>query len=104
MEPNPTLERRISGFQPVFASNDFNVQARAVSEGLGVMVLPRLYHINQPGARLEEVDVGFRFPPTDVYFVCAKTMRWVPRVRLVVGELMKSIGTLEGLSFSVDEK
>lgn len=97
VEPNPTLGKIIPQFRPAFASNDYNVQCRAVSEGLGAMILPRTRHPDQPYGAFVELDIGLKLPPTDVYLVCAKTMRWVPRVRAVVTQLVERLKSIEGL-------
>lgn len=104
LEPNPTLEKLIPGFQPAFASNDYNVKTRAVAEGLGAMILPRLAHKNTPYPNLVELDVQLLLPPVDVYLVCAKTMRWVPRIRAVAHELVTALSKVNGLDFEINER
>lgn len=97
LEPTPMLRQRIENFSPVFASNDFNVQTRAVAEGLGVMVLPRAAHQRSLHPSLCELEVGLRLPPAELYLVCAKTLRWAPRVRAVAEQLVAALRKVEGI-------
>lgn len=99
LEPNPTFEKMIPGFRPAFASNDYNVQTRAVAEGLGAMILPRLSHKNSPYPNFVELEVGLRLPAADMFIVCARTMRWVPRVRAVAHELVSTLGRVKGIAW-----
>ncbi len=62
LEPNPSLEKMIPGFRPAFASNDFNVQTRAVAEGLGVMILSRTSHKNDPYPAFRGAGGGSQAP------------------------------------------
>lgn len=102
LEPNPTLEKIIPEFRPAFASNDFNVQTRAVAEGLGAMILPRLSHKNAPYPAFVELDVGLLLPAVDIFIVCARTMRWVPRVRAVAQELVRTLSQVKGITWQQD--
>jgi DNA-binding transcriptional LysR family regulator len=97
VEPNPTLARLIPGFRPAFASNDYVVQLRALARGLGAMVLTKTHHAGQSHPRLVEIQVGLPLPPVDFYVVCAKTSRWVPRIRAVVEELTGLLDEVEGV-------
>ncbi len=103
LEPNPTLEKLIPKFRPAFASNDFNVQTRAVAEGLGVMILPRTSHKNAPYPTFVELDVGLKLPAIDLFIVCARTMRWVPRVRAVAQELVRSLSRVKGIRWQDED-
>jgi DNA-binding transcriptional LysR family regulator len=102
LEPTPTLQRLIPAFAPAFSSNDYIVQVRATALGLGAMILPRAVHRYTQTPRLEEIPVGFELPSFEMYVVCAKTMRWVPRVQRVIEELrgvleqMQNAELLEG--------
>ncbi len=97
LEPNRTLSNTISGFSPAFASSDYLVQQRAVALGVGAMVLPKTYFPEQASPSLVELDVGLSFPPISAYVVCAKAMRWVPRVQLVASALSSLLAEVEGL-------
>jgi DNA-binding transcriptional LysR family regulator len=97
IEPNPTLQKLIPNFRPAFAANDYNVKCRAVAEGLGAMILARSHHHDQAFPPFEELDLGLGLPPADAYLVCAKTMRWVPRVRAVTGALIERLREIDGV-------
>src|SRR5690606_36634407 len=95
--PRPLLEELIPDFRPVFASNDYLTQQRAVAFGLGVMVLPRAYYPKQSTGRLVEIPVDLPLPTGELYVVCAKTMRWVPRVQAVLERLRHLLFSVEGM-------
>lgn len=97
VEPTPTLKKLIPDFCPAFAANDYNVQCRAVAEGLGAMILPRARSMYDPYPAFVELDVGLPLPPVDAYLVCAKAMRWAPRVRAVISELVFLLRSIEGM-------
>jgi len=97
VEPTPTLKKLIPNFRPAFAANDYNVQCRAVAEGLGAMVLARTRAEHHPYPPFVELDVGLPLPMADAYLVCAKAMRWAPRVRAVITELVRLLETVEGI-------
>lgn len=103
LEPNPTLSRLLPQFRPRFASNDYNVQVRAVALGLGTMILPRTRHADQPYPPFVELPLPLPLPPADAYVICAKAMRWVPRVRAVIRELGALLGAIEGLEYTESE-
>lgn len=96
LEPTPTLKRMIPGFAPAFASNDYIVQLKAAALGLGAMILPRAVHRYTEEPQLVEVPVGLKLPPFELYVVCAKTMRWVPRVQRVLQGLRTVLGQMQG--------
>jgi DNA-binding transcriptional LysR family regulator len=98
LEPTPTLKKLIPGFEPAFASNDYNVQTRAMALGLGAMIHPKLRSETELYGNLVELSVGLRLPSTELFLVCAKTMRWVPRVRAVAEELLAALTEVEGLT------
>jgi DNA-binding transcriptional LysR family regulator len=97
MTPRPELEALIPSFRPSFASNDFIVQQRAVAEGLGAMILPAVRHGDEPYGELVELDTRLPLPQGEMFVVCAKTMRWVPRVQAVLGELLAHFERAEGV-------
>ena len=90
--PRPMLERAIAGFAPVFASDNYLVQRSALAAGVGAMILecplPGAPPF-APGVELVEIDIGVRLPPGELHIVCAKSMRYVPRVRAVF-ELLRA--------------
>lgn len=96
--PRPMLERAIPDFRPAFASDNYLVLKSALAAGLGVMVLEkRSLAYAAPSVELVEIDLGFSLPPSTYYLVCAKSMRYVPRVRavadLLIEQLYGPIGT-----------
>lgn len=96
LPPRPDLERLIPRFKPAFASNDYLAQQRAVSFGLGAMILPNTYHSTQSMERLVRLPVTLPLPIGGFYVVCAKTMRWVPRVQAVIEQLRELLLSVEG--------
>jgi len=94
--PRPMLERVIPEFVPAFASDSYLVQRRAVEAGVGAMILERPIHVASGGQGLVEIDVGIDLPPAQLHLVCARSMRYVPRVRAVVGLLQEFLS--EGLA------
>lgn len=98
LPPRPQLEQLIPDFRPAFASNDYLAQQRAVALGLGAMILPRTHHPHQSTGRLVELPVTLPLPTAEVYVVCAKTMRWVPRVQAVLQALRQLFLSVEGVT------
>ncbi len=93
--PRPMLERAIPDFAPAFASDNYLVLKSALDAGLGVMVLEKRGVIDAattaPDRRLVEIDLGFSLPPSEYHLVCAKSMRYVPRVRAIADLLVERI-------------
>jgi DNA-binding transcriptional LysR family regulator len=104
LTPRPELEALIPGFRPSFASNDFVVQRRAVAEGLGAMILPATQHADDPYPPLVELPLELPLPEGELFIVCAKTMRAVPRVASVIGFLCERLETIEGVKLERREK
>jgi DNA-binding transcriptional LysR family regulator len=77
------LERAIPDFVPAFASDNYLVLKRALAAGMGVMPLEKRRLRNLPGPELVEIDLGFTLPASGYFLVCAKSMRFVPRVRAI---------------------
>lgn len=96
LPPRPQLETMIPGFVPAFASNDYIIQQRAVAEGLGAMILARVRDPYRKEPPLVELDVKLPLPRQEMYVVCARTMRWVPRVQLLIDELRRALERVEG--------
>ncbi len=92
LTPRRELEAMIEGFEPAFASNDYNVLRRAARVGLGAMILPKAEHPYWPMSDLVEIPTTLPLPSGEVYLVCARSMRWVPRIRAVADALL---GVLE---------
>ncbi len=88
--PRPMLERKIPDFKPAFASDNYLVLKSALAAGLGVMVLEKQGATDSlHGVELVEIDLGFSLLPAEYYLVCAKSMRTVPRVRVVADLLIE---------------
>ena len=86
--PRPMLERAIPDFEPAFASDDYLVLRSAVAAGLGAMVLDGSTGFAGESRGLVAIDLGFRLPPNEFHLVCAKSMQFVPRVRVVAERLI----------------
>jgi DNA-binding transcriptional LysR family regulator len=97
LTPRPELEALIPGFAPAFASNDYIVQQRAVAEGLGAMIMPAVRSGDEPYGDLVELDVKLPLPQGEMFIVCAKTMRHVPRVQAVLEALCARFERFEGV-------
>lgn len=90
--PRPMLERAIPDFEPAFASDNYLVLKSALAAGLGVMVLEKQSSTNPlTSTDLVEIDLGFSLPPSEYYLICAKSMRYVPRVRAVTDLLIERL-------------
>jgi DNA-binding transcriptional LysR family regulator len=90
--PRPMLERVIPDFTPAFASDNYLVLKSALAAGLGVMVLERQSTaLATRNDELVEIDLGFALPSSEYYLVCAKSMRYVPRVRAVADLLIERL-------------
>ncbi len=95
--PRPMLERAIPDFAPAFASDNYLVLKSALAAGLGVMVLEKQSTANPIAtADLVEIDLGFSLPPSEYHLICAKSMRYVPRVRAVTKLLVERLNDREG--------
>jgi DNA-binding transcriptional LysR family regulator len=82
--PRPMLERAIPDFKPAFASDNYLVLKSALVAGLGVMVLEKRGSTHSStGPDLVELNLGFSLPPSEYHLICAKSMRYVPRIRAV---------------------
>ena len=90
--PRPMLERAIPDFAPAFASDNYLVLKSALAVGMGVMVLDRQSAASPlANPELVEIDLGFSLPPSEFYLICAKSMRYVPRVRAVTDLLIERL-------------
>ncbi len=90
--PRPMLARAIADFTPAFSSDDFLVQRSAAVAGLGAMMLDE-----QSATRLglSRIDVEFAPPTTRFHLVCAKSARFVPRIRLVADWISERMRAFE---------
>ena len=89
--PRPMLEKIIPDFTPVFSSDDYLVQKAAISAGLGAMLMSRPMGFEQ--SNLVRIDIGIDLPSRKFYIVCAKSMRQVPRVKMVAKHLVNALNS-----------
>jgi DNA-binding transcriptional LysR family regulator len=84
--PRPMLERLVPNLRPIFTSDDYLVQKAAVREGLGAMIMgrPMAHETDQ----FVEIDVGVSLPGYEFHIVVAKSMQQVPRIRIVVDQMV----------------
>ncbi len=92
LAPNPQLSKLIPGFRPAFASDDFVMQLRAASEGLGAVVLGRASHRLQR-RELVELDLDLGPYRGGLYLVCARSALAIPRVKAVADLLAAELKT-----------
>jgi len=93
--PNQELSMLIPNFNPAFCSDDFNVQIAACKAGLGAMVLPQGLHRHTSLRELQELDVDFGPDAIgNLYLVCHKRHRHLPKVQLVVDFIRKEFDFL----------
>jgi DNA-binding transcriptional LysR family regulator len=95
LPPRPELEAAIADFSPVFASDDYVIQKRAVELGLGVMILGNMRHPLVADTGLVQVPVQLPLPLGELHLVCATSMAHVPRVRAVGDALLREFERVE---------
>lgn len=107
MSSNQDLRRLVPDFKTAFTSDDYLVQLAACNAGVGAMILPQgLQHYKTPHAfsGLIElpIDLGYN-AIAELFLVCHKRHRFLPKVRLVMdffdqefNELQKSYVCLTG--------
>jgi DNA-binding transcriptional LysR family regulator len=88
LAPRPNLEALIPDFDPVFTSDRYLLQLKACEMGMGVMYLPDTNHPYLSDRRLVALDLGLPEVNGRMYLVCARSMRWVPRVRAAIDALL----------------
>lgn len=89
LPPRPMLEKVISEFTPIFSSDDYLVQKAAVNAGVGAMLMSKAIGFER--SQLVQIDIGVKLPDRKFYIVCAKSMRTVPRVKVVVEHLVRAL-------------
>jgi hypothetical protein len=85
------LVRRIPGFVPAFASDDFLLQYRAAELGLGAIFLGRMKHRLSHSPLVEIRVAGIPEIPSSLHLVCANTALGVPRIRAVADLLITEL-------------
>ena len=99
IEPRPTLEGLFDSLKIGFASNDYLTQQRAAECGLGAMILGKVKHRFSPWATLEEIETDLSLNAAhDMYVVCARSMKDVPRLREVFDLLWSELERAEGVT------
>ncbi|MDH4017580.1 MAG: LysR substrate-binding domain-containing protein, partial [Actinomycetota bacterium] len=92
LPPNPQLEALVPGFRPVFASDDFLVQWRAVEAGVGAMVLARFPSRPATAAPLREIDVDLGMHArSSIHLVSTRSALEISRVRAVADCLAREL-------------
>lgn len=95
LSPRPFLEREIPDFAPSFASDDYLVLKAAVAAGMGAMILERVQPPAASAPSLVEIDVGLQLPTAEMHLVCARSMRYVPRVRAVADLILEQVRAVD---------
>lgn len=98
LEPRPTLERWIDGFTPSFASDNYLVMKSALLHGLGAMILERATHPLADAPELVAIDLGVPLPRGELHLVCARSARFVPRIRAVADRLVGELERIHDLA------
>jgi DNA-binding transcriptional LysR family regulator len=91
LSPNVELARLIPGFRPVFASDDFLVQLRALEHGLGAMFLGRVEHRFTSSGTFVELDLELPTVRSALYLAAANSALAIPRVRAVADLLSQEL-------------
>jgi DNA-binding transcriptional LysR family regulator len=83
LPPNRLLAKRIPGFAPAFASDDFLVQIRAAQEGVGAIILGNVGHRFSRLGTLRPLTLDLAVPQARLFLVSSRGALAVPRVRAV---------------------
>jgi DNA-binding transcriptional LysR family regulator len=79
------LSKTIPNFQPVFTSDDFNVQLEACKQGAGAMILAKANHRFSKINDLIELDLNLGpSAKGSLYLVCHKKMIDLPKIKAVI--------------------
>lgn len=82
------LAARIPGFQPVFTSDDYNVQCAACEAGIGAMILPVIRHRYARTSRLVQLDIDLGADALGtIFLVCHKRLQNLPKVQAVADRI-----------------
>lgn len=94
--PENAYLRRHVAVEPILRTNGFMAQVEAVRAGLGVGLLARSLSLIDP--ELVELDLGLPNGPTlELWLVCPKSLREVPRVDAVWTALENALSVLGGV-------
>ncbi len=92
LPPNPQLARAITGFQPIFTSDDFLVQLGAAEAGVGTIVLGAAWRRRSLPTALVPLALDLGKLTSTTYLVCARSALAIARVRAVADLLVKELG------------
>ena len=96
LPPNPQLEALVPGFRPVFASDDFLVQLRAVTAGVGAMFLGGTQHRLSLLSSLCQLDLDLgQHRRGSLHLIGAKRALEIPRVRAVADRIAAELEAIE---------
>lgn len=96
VSPRPMLERVVPDFTPAFESDDYLVQKEALRQGLGAMILAAPDPASADARELVRIPMDVSLPNAEFHLVCARSARYIPRVRRVAALLMERISALAG--------
>ncbi len=95
LPPNGELAKRIPGFRPAFAADDFLVQLRAAEEGVGVIVLGKMRLRAGRDLGLRELAIDLGPLRASLELSASRSALEIPRVRavadLLAAELRASV-------------
>ncbi len=98
VEPRPTLEALLDPFVIGFASSDYLAQRRAVELGLGAMILAESEGTADPWRPLVKIETRLPLPARgEMHVVCARSMRYVARVRVVAEAITERPSEIPGI-------
>lgn len=90
--PDPILKKRIPGWLPVFASDDFLVQFAAAEAGLGALFLSDLVHrFSKPSPLVPLAVEGLEPVRAAIHLVAAKSALQIPKVKVVADRLAEAL-------------
>jgi DNA-binding transcriptional LysR family regulator len=98
LPPNPELAALIPGFRPSFASDDFLVQLRAATAGLGAIFLGKIRHRFSAEPQLVELPLPLPERRGSLHLACARSALDVPRIRAVADLLARELASAEAAS------
>lgn len=93
------LLQLIPGFAPAVCADDINVQLAACLAGAGVMLLPQILqrHSRLPHLRqLVQLDVELGAEPSEMFLVCHKRQRELPKMQKVIEALQAEFARMRG--------
>lgn len=92
--PNSELARRVPGWSPAFATDDYLLMRRAAELGLGAMFLGRFRH-RFAQRSLVELDLDLHGAARTLHLLCARGALAIPRVRAVVDALADELDQVD---------